>query len=146
MVPEQVAKGFAMASKKTSKTTKKAKKKAVKKYKGTIQNPTTIYDTFDWQTLGNYCQFKPNLKTVAEMMNVSESTLKDYIKKKFSETYTEFAERKMSGIKLKLVQKAISMALAGDRTMLIFCLKNYCGWSDIPEQTQDDNFELEFVG
>ena len=48
-------------------------------------------------------------------------------------TFTDYQHKKMSGTRLKLVQKAIQMADKGNATMLIFCLKNLCKWSDKSE-------------
>lgn len=47
-----------------------------------------------------------------------------------------FREANCQHIKQKLIDRAIEMGLKGNATMLIFCLKNYCKWSDrapIPE-------------
>jgi hypothetical protein len=103
------------------------------------------YESFDWNQLSNYCQFKPSLKTAAEMMGCCETTLKSYIRRKFDESYSEFQDRKMSPVKIKLVQKALQMALGGDRVMLIFCLKNLCKWSDNPLPEQEQMAELDFI-
>ena len=67
-------------------------------------------------------------------MDVSEDTLERRIKEKHKCTFTEYADKMMAPIKLKLVQKALSKALDGDNTLLIFCLKNLCGWADKVEQ------------
>jgi len=52
-------------------------------------------------------------------------------------TFEEYREKFRGSLKLKLVQKAVQMALTGDRTMLIFCLKNIAGWSDRNEIEQN---------
>jgi len=52
-------------------------------------------------------------------------------------TFTEYKQKRKEVIKVKLKQKAIKMALEKENaTMLIFCLKNLCGWTD---NKQDDN-------
>ena len=90
-------------------------------------------------------QFKPNLVTAAELMECGETTLKNFIKRKFEETYTEYSNRKLSTVRIKLVQKAIQMAMSGNNNvMLIFCLKNICKWSDNVEPDLEES-DLEFL-
>ena len=48
-------------------------------------------------------------------------------------TFSEYREKFKGAMRLQLVQKAIQMALAGDRTLMIFCLKNLAQWSDKQE-------------
>ena len=45
-------------------------------------------------------------------------------------TFEEYKDSKMDRTRLKLQQKAIIMANNGNATMMIFCLKNLCKWSD----------------
>ena len=45
-------------------------------------------------------------------------------------TFGEYHELRMENTATKLQQKAIEMALKGDRTMMIFCLKNLAKWAD----------------
>lgn len=84
----------------------------------------------DWTKLDSYLQLKATKKTCSILMEVSEDTIERNIKKLHKCTFTDYADRKMEPVRLKLVQKAIQKALAGDNTMLIFCLKNLCGWAD----------------
>jgi hypothetical protein len=49
-------------------------------------------------------------------------------------TFVEYRDQRAENTKLKLIQKAIQMALGGNCTMLIFCLKNLCDWRDKPPE------------
>jgi hypothetical protein len=61
---------------------------------------------------------------------VSDSTLDRVIKANTGGNFDDLRDKKTDGTRLKLIQTAIGMANNKDRTMLIFCLKNLCGWSD----------------
>jgi len=50
---------------------------------------------------------------------------------------TEYKEKRKDGIKVALKNKAVQMALAGNSAMLIFSLKNLCGWSDNVQTVPD---------
>ena len=43
---------------------------------------------------------------------------------------TDYREKRKDSLKIQLKRKAVTMALSGHATMLIFCLKNLAGWSD----------------
>jgi hypothetical protein len=64
----------------------------------------------------------------------SLSTLERWLMREAdTENIRELKEKRIKSIKTRLQSKALTMALNGDRTMLIFCLKNICGWSDTPD-------------
>lgn len=94
---------------------------------------------FDWDTLDKVLQFKPSLSDTAEIMKCGTDTVAVKIKKKYGITFHEYRDKKMASVRLTLTQKAIQMAKAGDKTMLIFSLKNYCGWSDNPGEDKIDS-------
>lgn len=91
-------------------------------------------DPFDWDLLDMLLQFKPSLADTATLMKCSEDTLEIFIKKKYKVTFSEYRDKRMASVRMTLVQKAIEMARNGDRVMLIFCLKNLCGWTDNPAE------------
>ena len=92
---------------------------------------------FSWDKLDGLLAIKMSLIVCAEILGTTNTTIKNHIRKRYDLTFTEYAERKLSPTKVRLVQKAIQMAMAGDRTMLIFSLKNLCKWSDNNDQQVD---------
>lgn len=85
---------------------------------------------FNWSRLDSLCQRKMDLSDCAEIMQVSEDTIRRRIKAKYKITFAIYQDKKMSITRLTLVEKALEMADRSNVTMLIFCLKNLCGWSD----------------
>lgn len=88
---------------------------------------------FSWDKLDGLLAFKPSLVVCSEMLGVCSATIKNHIKLRYNLTFTEYADRKLSPTRIKLVSKAIEMAEGGNVSMMIFCLKNICGWLDRPE-------------
>lgn len=88
----------------------------------------------DWRTLDGILQFNATKKMCAEILAVSEDVIERRIRELYNQTFTDYKDAKMGKVKIKLQQKAIELALAGNVTMLIFCLKNLCGWADRIEQ------------
>ncbi len=97
---------------------------------------------FDWDLLDKILQFKPSLNDTASIMKCCPDLVEKKIKATHGITFSEYREKKMASVRLTLVQKALDMAKNGDRTLLIFCLKNLCGWCDNPE-TRDLESKLE---
>lgn len=92
---------------------------------------------FDWEILDKILKFKPSLKDTASIMNCSIDLVEQKIKGEHGITFSEYRDQKMASVRLSLVQKAIHMAESGDRVMLIFCLKNFVGWSDNPKELDE---------
>jgi predicted transcriptional regulator len=107
---------------------------------------------FSWDKLDGLLAYKSSLVVCADILDVSESTIKNHIKQRYGMSFSEYAEKKLSRTKVKLVQKAIEMATSGNVAMMIFCLKNICKWSDNNNEVTDiseikiniekDDFEL----
>lgn len=78
-------------------------------------------------------RFDPKREDAAAYFQCSVDTIERRIKEETGLTYVEFKEKHMANTRLTLVQKALKMAEEGDSTMLIKCLKHFCGWSDKSE-------------
>jgi hypothetical protein len=89
---------------------------------------------FSWDKLDGLLAYKSSLVVCADILDCHENTIKNHIKQRYGMTFSEYSEKKLSRTKLKLVQKAIEQATSGNTTMLIFCLKNLCKWSDNNDQ------------
>jgi hypothetical protein len=75
------------------------------------------------------CRLNPTEKDCAAFLDVSEDTLENYCKT-LKMTFSEFRTQNMVHTRFALIRKAIHMAENGNPAMLIFCLKNLCGWVD----------------
>jgi len=84
----------------------------------------------DWVKLDTILQFYPTKATCCDQLGVSEDVLEKRLRVEKNCTFREYRETKMSGTRVALARKAVKMALDGNVTMLIFCLKNLCGWTD----------------
>lgn len=82
------------------------------------------------EQLKQFMRMKPTLEDTAAFFDVDPTTVARTIKENFGKTFTEFRQQNMVHTRHALIRKAIEKALAGDNTMLIFTLKNMCGWSD----------------
>ena len=90
------------------------------------------------QVVDAACQLNATANQVLEILasqgyQVSHSTLVREIKRLHGMTFDDYRDKKTDLTRLKLAQKAVKMASDGNATMLIFCLKNLCGWKDRQE-------------
>lgn len=108
-----------------------------------MSKSTGVPKPIDWKVVDALLQYKPTLSMVAGYIDCSDTHLENKIKETWGMKFSEYREAKMAGMKLKLVQKAIDMGLKGNATMLIFCLKNLCDWSDKQEVSLGDDTSIE---
>ena len=102
---------------------------------------------FDWSKLDAVLAYGAALKDCAGIMGVSDRTIERRIREKYDMKFVEYRDIKMSKTRLSLQQKAVNSALQKDNTtMLIFCLKNMCGWTDRErvEDKQEKPVEIVF--
>ena len=85
-------------------------------------------------------RLKPTLKDTAAFFGCSEDTIVRFINDRFGVSFAEFRDQNMCHTRFALVRTAIKKAEQGDNTMLIFCLKNLCGWADKYEKQVDHTF------
>ena len=90
---------------------------------------------FSWDKLDGLLAYKSSLVVCGEMLGCHENTVKNHIKKRYGITFGQYADKKLSRTRVKLVSKAIEQATSGNTTMLIFCLKNLCKWADKQDDT-----------
>ncbi len=88
-------------------------------------------------------RFNPTLKDVAAYFDCSEDTVERRCQEYGNCTFAEFRDKNMVHTRLSLVRKAVEKAEAGDNTMLIFSLKNLCGWRDKQEVEHTGGVKLQ---
>jgi AraC-like DNA-binding protein len=100
----------------------------------------------DHEKIKKLMAFKPTLRDCAGFFNCSEDTVSRHVEKIEGMSFFDFREKYLGNTRIKLQQKAIQMALTGDRVMLIFALKNLCAWKDNPDfALEQEECTLEFV-
>jgi hypothetical protein len=91
----------------------------------------------DYDLVRKVMQFGLRQEDVAAIAGVSVPVLSSALVERYGKSFRELKKERLAPVKLTLTQKAIQMAKSGDRTMLIFCLKNLAGWQDKPEPEMD---------
>lgn len=99
----------------------------------------------DWKLVDNLFSYGATISMVANILEVSHDIVELRIKEEKGMKPKEYREAKLSKVRVKLIQKAIDKALNGDNTMLIFCLKNLCGWGDKVEQVHTQKGVLKLA-
>tara|TARA_R110002167_G_scaffold198805_5_gene401943 strand:- start:2607 stop:2963 length:357 start_codon:yes stop_codon:yes gene_type:complete len=89
----------------------------------------------NYDKLDALLQFKVTQRFCADYLECSEDTIGRRLKDDHDMTFSEYHSLKMERTSLKLQQKAIEQAFAGNSTMMIFALKNLAKWTDKHETT-----------
>ena len=87
----------------------------------------------------------PTLKDTAAFFKCNVELIEDRIKEYTGLTFPEFREQNMVHSRLNLIRKALQMADKGNTAMMIFCLKNLCGWADKMETKIDPKQAFQVV-
>lgn len=70
------------------------------------------------------------LREIAGWFDMSEDTLETRVKEEYGETFSEVSVKKKSTGRIPLRRKQYEVAMAGDKTMLIWLGKQYLGQAD----------------
>lgn len=89
-----------------------------------------LYVHIDLDELAALMRMKPTLEDTAAFFKVSTKKIERVIRENYNLTFVEFRHENMVHTRLDLIREAIRQAKSGNTAMLIFCLKNVCGWSD----------------
>jgi hypothetical protein len=95
----------------------------------------------DWKLLDSILQFGARLIDCSEMLEVSDDTIQRKIKDSFDCTFSEYRERKMSKMRMKLLQKQFDVAMSGNVALLIWLGKQHLNQSDKQEQSINHNVD-----
>lgn len=93
---------------------------------------------FNEKKLKALMRLKPTMEDVAAFFECGTRTVESHIRNKFNLSFSEFREQNMVHTRFMLIRTAIQKAEKGDNVMLIFCLKNLCGWRDKPEEDKSN--------
>lgn len=75
-------------------------------------------------------RMKPTLEDTAAFFDCSTKTIQRFITDNYQSTFVQFRQKHLVHTRHDLVRKAIEMALKGQPALMIFCLKNVCGWGE----------------
>lgn len=97
----------------------------------------------------DYCAERQLLKwgeeSCKKTIKAAREVIERRIRERYDLTFTEYKSKRIEPIRIKLRQKQIQVAMAGNCTMLIFLGKNYLGQSDKNEhvvESHNTNQEL----
>lgn len=96
----------------------------------------------DENQLKALCRLKPRIEDCAAFFGCSHDTIERRVRELGYDSFASFRDENMVHTRFSLVRKAIQKAEGGDNTMLIFCLKNICGWADKSEHTLSGGLDL----
>ncbi len=83
---------------------------------------------------------------MAAFFGCSEDTIENRVEELGYASFSAFRDENMVHTRFSLIRKAIHKAENGDNIMLIFCLKNLCGWADkIDQQTNLNAIEIKLA-
>jgi len=93
------------------------------------------------EQLRQFMRLKPTLVDTANFFQCGTTTIEQAIKKHYQSSFREFRAQNMVQTRYALIRKAIQMGNSGNVPMLIFSLKNLCGWADQPFPEDDESID-----
>ena len=92
----------------------------------------------DRDQLTAFMRLKPSLEDCAAFFKCHKDTITNFIEREFGLGFSAFREQNSVVTRFNMIRTAIKKAEGGDNIMLIFCLKNMCGWRDRPKDDEDE--------
>jgi hypothetical protein len=96
-----------------------------------MARPKAVIDQEQFEA---FCRLNPTLKDAAAFFKVDQDTIITRCKEWGYEGFSDAREQNMVHTRLTLIRNALKMAEKGNPALMIFCLKNLCGWVDKHEQ------------
>lgn len=98
----------------------------------------------DKDQLAALMRMKPSQADTAAFFKCHPDTIGTFIRENFDLTFSEFREQNMVHTRFDMIRTAIDKAKRGDNVMLIFCLKNLCGWKDKWDNKDEDDENAKY--
>lgn len=132
------------AKKKATKrsTKKRGKKKSAKKKRKKKANgrPRVMWTKPDWEKFDLMCRVGVRQVDIAEAFGIDRDTVAAMVRREKGVGFSAYKDQKAGHGRAHLLAKQMELAMAGDKTMLIWLGKNLCGQSD--KSTIDTNLTL----
>jgi phosphate-selective porin len=112
------------------------------KQKRITKKPRIEVDQEQFEAL---CRLNPTLKDAAAFFKCSIDTIEQRSKDFGYETFADARDKNMAHTRFRLIRKALHMAESGNTAMMIFALKNLCGWSDKFESNDVEGTERKII-
>jgi AraC-like DNA-binding protein len=98
----------------------------------------------DWKLLDSILQFGARLIDCSEVLEMSDDSIQNKIKEQFGCTFSEYRERKMSKMRMRLLQKQFDVAMSGNTALLIWLGKQHLGQTDkVTQEIQEVNLDFK---
>ena len=106
-----------------------------------IGHPKRVFDAEKLRKLKAFMRMKPTLLDTAAFFECGQTTVEAAVRDNFGMAFREFRQQNMVHTRMMLIRTALQKAERGDNCMLIFCLKNLCGWADQPFPEDDESID-----
>lgn len=96
----------------------------------------------DWEQFDKLCGLQCTLREIASYFDCSEDTIERRCKEDKSTHFADYKAQKAGKGRIGLRRKQYELAMAGDKTMLIWLGKQYLGQSDKQETALTETIQI----
>lgn len=97
----------------------------------------------NWELLDSVLELGARLIDCSDFLKVSEDTIQNKIRERFGLTFSQYRDKKLSKMRMKLLQKQFEIAMKGNVALLIWLGKQHLGQSDKQEIVNDSKVSLK---